>query len=119
MRVCTQRASLHNKYLDCTWTEFAEILNAGYWQTKILKNEDDITPKKYNDLTLRWKTTLPKNYNMTTYLKYMTFHSNRHLHTDYNQEISEGCLIENGIVHKVCGIVRAPSKDDIKYRALF
>ena len=44
---------------------------------------------------------------------FMTAHSNRHLQTDYNPEICEAFQTGNGIVHKLCGIVRAPSKDDI------
>ena len=28
---CTQRASVHRKYLHCTWTDFDQILNADYW----------------------------------------------------------------------------------------
>ena len=44
-------------------------------------------------------------------------HSNCHLYTDYNPEISEGSLSGNEIVDKVCSIMHTPSKDDIKYSA--
>ena len=43
----------------------------------------------------------------------MTAHSNRHLQTDYNPELRKACQTETRIAHKVCSIVRAPSKDDI------
>ena len=62
-------------------------------------------------MTSKMKTT--SKIKMTA--KIMTTHYNRPLQTDYNPEIHEACQTGNGIVHEVCGIVRAPilNKDDI------
>ena len=92
-------------------------------KTTTPKKNNTTCPQNEDDFTQKMKTTSPKNEDdFTPPMKTasqnedglsITTHSKCYLQTYYNLEICKRCQIENGIEHKVCGIMYAPSNDDI------
>ena len=82
------------------------------------KNEDNLTKnrRQLNKITQKGRWPHLKNWDVLT-LEILYDHL--HQVNDFKPEIHKGCRTWKVIGNKVCSIMHAPSKDDIKYKALF